>query len=504
MSRTEALVLVGHGSQRHPDSSAPLFAHAERIRERGIFEEVHTAFWKEEPALWDVRHVVEADVAYVVPALTSEGYFADEVFPRELGVGYRESGSSPWQPELRYAEPVGTHESMTDVLADRVEGAIEGPASEVGVAVVGHGTERNANSAAATERHAAALSERDEYAEVTALFLDEAPFVADVIDHLDADELVVVPFFVADGYHASRDVPDAMGHPGIGQTATVSGRTVHYTGAVGTEPSLADVLIERAIEAGATNRSGRRPDDGSQSKRAFVEWVDASTTGRKWGELVVAGDPDGYELRHREDATTSRDTLETVHSPAALRQRVRHEDHGRYRPLAGAATLPTGWVHRAADAAELARAIRTVYPASVEHWYRELTGDLRVTDVEETVRRQTGVYGELDGLDQNELAAATEAVCGTCARRRRWVADVDEPRGEPRGEIPCREACPFFLTATHAFLESDGEAADEPDPEVSVYALSNSANEYRVRYATAREGHRETDGPTLTTDGGSP
>jgi sirohydrochlorin cobaltochelatase len=46
-----ALVLVGHGSQLNANSSAPVLSHAEAIRERGLFSEVRTGFWKEEPSL---------------------------------------------------------------------------------------------------------------------------------------------------------------------------------------------------------------------------------------------------------------------------------------------------------------------------------------------------------------------------------------------------------------------------------------------------------------------
>ena len=46
----QALVVVAHGSHLNPDSSTPTYRHADTVRETGVFDEVATAFWKEEPS----------------------------------------------------------------------------------------------------------------------------------------------------------------------------------------------------------------------------------------------------------------------------------------------------------------------------------------------------------------------------------------------------------------------------------------------------------------------
>ena len=56
------------------------------IARRGVFGEVYCAFWKEEPSLRQVLHMVDADDIYVVPNFISEGYFTQTVIPRELGL----------------------------------------------------------------------------------------------------------------------------------------------------------------------------------------------------------------------------------------------------------------------------------------------------------------------------------------------------------------------------------------------------------------------------------
>jgi sirohydrochlorin cobaltochelatase len=79
-----ALILVGHGSTVNPDSSTPTQAHARSLRERGVFREVQSCFWKEEPSMREVLRMVESETIYIVPVFISEGYFTQTVIPREL------------------------------------------------------------------------------------------------------------------------------------------------------------------------------------------------------------------------------------------------------------------------------------------------------------------------------------------------------------------------------------------------------------------------------------
>lgn len=481
MSDRPALVLVGHGSHRGPGAADALYAHADRLRASGPFEEVRPAFWQEEPSLRSVRRTLHRSSAVVVPVLTSEGYFAEEVFPRELGVD--DLADARADVELAYADPVGTHPALADVVADRVEVARSGPAEELGVVLVGHGTDRNPNSAAATRSHAERLRARGDYAEVAARFLDEAPAVADLTDHVAAEEVVVVPVFVADGPHTAVDVPSAFGHPGIGETARLDGRTVHYTGAVGTAASLSDVIRERAEEAAARLRT--EPGDGpaAGAPAAFASWVETADGGRALGELHVSSRAGGFELRHRIDAGRPRSAMDALDAPRDLRDRARTDDRGRYRPLSGARSLPTGWTLGGLDAAGLDRAVNAVYPGAVAAWHRDRRGDLDVTPLAATVDRQTGRYAELAALDPRALDAAVEAVCGDCVREPRWTDGAEGDAGGGSTAIPCAEACPFLLSAAHALRGVEPAGVDDEDPAAPVGAFEVAGNRYRTRFA---------------------
>jgi len=269
----QSLVIVAHGSHLNPDSSAPTYAHADTIRAAGAFDEVRTGFWKEEPHFREVLRTVEGDDVYVVPLFVSEGYFTEQVIPRELRLDdwdvdeWDSDGLSADHAtlvaedidrEVHYCGPVGTHEAMTDVIVRRAESVTGDPdvGEGVGLAVVGHGTERNENSAKAVEYHADRIRDRDRFDEVRALYMDEDPEVDDLPDFFESDDVVLVPLFIADGYHTQEDIPEDVGlcddyTEGYDVPTVVDDTRVWYAGAVGTEPLMADVVLERAADAGA-------------------------------------------------------------------------------------------------------------------------------------------------------------------------------------------------------------------------------------------------------------
>ncbi|MFT4885229.1 MAG: sirohydrochlorin cobaltochelatase, partial [Natronomonas sp.] len=159
---------------------------------------------------------------------------------------------------VHYCGPVGTHDAMTDVIVRRAETVTDDPdvGEGFGLAVVGHGTERNENSAKAIEYHAERVAETGRFDEVKALFMDEDPEIDDVTDFFEVEDIVVVPLFVADGYHTQEDIPEDMGltddyRKGWDTPAEVDGHRIWYAGAVGTEALMADVVLERAADAGA-------------------------------------------------------------------------------------------------------------------------------------------------------------------------------------------------------------------------------------------------------------
>jgi sirohydrochlorin cobaltochelatase len=269
-----ALVLVGHGSTLNADSSAPTYQHTDELRRREIFGQVLECFWKLEPGISGVLRGVFTPRVFVIPLFISEGYFTEEVIPRELGLFAKGQTDFPRVQQrdkqtLYYCGPVGTHQSMTGVILARARDIVQqypvpqppNP-GDTALFIAGHGTGNNENSRKAIERQAELIRARNEYAEVHPVFMEEEPRIGDCYRMAKAANLIVVPFFISDGLHSYEDIPVMLGEseavvrerlnrrqPTWRNPTERQGKLLWYTMSIGGEPHIADVILERVREA---------------------------------------------------------------------------------------------------------------------------------------------------------------------------------------------------------------------------------------------------------------
>ncbi len=269
-----ALVLVGHGSTLNADSSAPTYQHGDELRRRKVFGQVIECFWKLEPNICAVLRGVYAPRVFVVPVFISEGYFTEEVIPRELG--FCQNGQTDFarvqrrgDQTLHYCGPVGTHDSMTEVILRRAREVVEKfpfprapKPKETSLFIAGHGTGNNENSRKAIERQVELIRAMGTYAEVHPVFMEEEPRVADCYRMASAKNIVMVPFFISDGLHSMEDIPVMLGEaervvrerlksgqPTWRNPTEKNGKLVWYSKSIGSEPHIADVILERVRDA---------------------------------------------------------------------------------------------------------------------------------------------------------------------------------------------------------------------------------------------------------------
>lgn len=272
-----ALVLVGHGSTVNAESSKPVSQHAKELRQRGLFAEVHEAFWKQEPKVDAVIEAIVAPRIFIVPIFISEGYFSERVIPQALG--FRTEPAEECFARVKadaarrvaYCRPVGTHPSMTRVLLARAQKVVadfpapECPApKDLTMIIAGHGTGEDENSRKAIDTQVEIIRKMGFYAAVHSAFMEEEPRIQDCHKLVQTRNMVVVPFFISDGLHVTEDIPVLLGdseslvrqrlnagQPTWRNPTEKKGKVIWYAPGVGSEPLLVEVILERVQEASA-------------------------------------------------------------------------------------------------------------------------------------------------------------------------------------------------------------------------------------------------------------
>ncbi len=473
--RDAALLLLGHGSTLNADSSAPTFQHADELRRRGLFAEVHVAFWKEEPNFRQALRQTQRRHVYVVPNFISSGYFTEQVIPRELGL------SGPvthlGRQDIFYCQPVGLHPVMNEALLRRAQSVvatsaetISAPAQTACLFICGHGTSFNDNSTKIIYEQAALIRSLGLYADCQAVLMEQSPFVKDWRTLTDCPDVVVVPFFISDGLHSYEDIPVLLGlthnikEQGFVNPHRENGRRLWYATAIGTEPFLADTILSQVAEFQARFPVETQPAPSSDSATTIADELARflELTPPPWmiGELALRWSEDRrYELLQHADLALPVADLNPVDSAHDLRQLALWDSDGNFRPLPAAPNLRRGWVHRARDLADLRLALDYLYPAALANWTLRQHGLLPVTPWRETAERQTGRFRIVRELGEEGVRELVATHCQPgCLKNRLWTPDALPPATRS-GEIPllCPEACNYLVGKAREKLKGPGE-----------------------------------------------
>ncbi len=487
-----ALLLLGHGSTLNADSSTPTYVHAETIRARRLFRQVALGFWKEEPNFRQCLRQIDAPHIYVVPNFISSGYFTEQIIPRELEL------TGPvikiGDQTLYQCEPVGLHEAMQEALVQRAkqvvaQSGVELPHPEKTAClfICGHGTNFNDNSTKIIYKRAAAIKALGLFADCQPVLMEQKPFVKDWHQLTDLPDVIVVPFFISDGLHSYEDIPVLLGlTPNIRERgftnpnhfeSTPSSplpRRLWYASAIGTEPFLAEVILQQIEKFRSDHpelflpplkplETVEEPFD-SQQTRAFAEWLTLPGI-KTLRQVQITGQKAPFELRHRDDSQTALEQLTTILSEAQMHKIVQFTEAGTFRPFHAAPTLKSGWVWSNLSLTQLRLALDVIYPAALANALLHKADDLPITHWRTTAERQTGRFKIVKDLDD---AGATQVVrehCHVrCGKTQLWspACSVSNPNAAISGvdnDLPfyCPEACNPFVGKAREALKGPEE-----------------------------------------------
>lgn len=394
----------------------------------------------------EVFESVDSREIYIVPNFISEGYFCQQVLPREL----RLDGPTTQREGriIHYCDPVGIHPNMTKLLLQRAdEVALGVPRGETSLVIVGHGTSLNENSTKAIQDQVKLIREGGHgFAEVVDAYMEEAPFVAEWDKLTTAPNVVVVPFFIADGLHSFQDIPVLLGiEQEVGKALSqmdvfrhnpipLRGRQLYYSSAIGTAPLMSEVILDQVHDFDARHGPSGRNDEARMTndvlKSAMRNWLEE---GRDViGQIKISRTGQGFVLRHLEDANA--ETLEQFSKPEDAREIARNDAAGEFRPIKTAPTLKRGWQLDLAGIDDLHLALEFFYPAAVGMAAALESNTLIPVPLRDLLGRQTGMYRFVNGITDDQAGEILGKCCDTgtkCLRRIVFPLDDVQPLGGP-------------------------------------------------------------------------
>lgn len=172
-------------------------------------------------------------VQLVFPQFMADGWFVRSETPRRLAEAGVEGA--------RLIAPLGLDPELPAIGARIAQEAARragiDPARAT-LVVVGHGSKGSRASANSTRAFAEALPDRAGFAAVTTAFIEEAPFLDDVVPEGPA---VCLPFFATNGGHTIEDIPQGWrGHgpiaPPIGMNDAIPDLIAAALRTAATEP----------------------------------------------------------------------------------------------------------------------------------------------------------------------------------------------------------------------------------------------------------------------------
>lgn len=254
------IILAAHGSGDGSDANLRVHRLANALTADADASVVLAAFRKGRPSFADALDAVTTPRVVVVPVMTSEGYFTNNVLPAALAESPRFS-----EFDVCITPPLGMHPRMVDIAGELMADAARRcklTAAETTVIIVGHGTRQHAGSRSRTDDVAAALGKRNPDWRIAPAFLDESPCLAEIVATQNRRNLIAVPFLIGGGHHATVDIPKQLG---IGVDAIAAGApfvndeggTIRIcTSAVGMHARIPSLVRDVARSAVAINSAG--------------------------------------------------------------------------------------------------------------------------------------------------------------------------------------------------------------------------------------------------------
>ncbi len=244
MFARDALLLIGHGSDRIPDAARPLLAHAEVVRESGRFGEVKVGMLFGEPNIASILATLTAPLVHVVPFFLNDGYFTRIVIPGLLLPFVSASRV------VRFCPPVGSHDGIATLVESRLLRHCETFGTDpksLSVLLVGHGSAQSPGRARTLLRHAATLEAGGRFGWIRVAYLEESPFVSEALASTRGYVVAVIACLANEGTHATNDLPCLIAAER--DERGTHWPPVHDLGSIGADEAMPQLIMDQVMAA---------------------------------------------------------------------------------------------------------------------------------------------------------------------------------------------------------------------------------------------------------------
>jgi DR2241 stabilising domain/4Fe-4S iron-sulfur cluster binding domain len=215
-------------------------------------------------------------------------------------------------------------------------------------------------------------------------------------------------------------------------------------------------------------RPVRQPPDGLPMPDSIERALEAALGERCcFGQILIQKTNDGFVLSHREDE--DRSDLQTGRSAEEAIEIAKYDHAGNYRPLKTAPNLRHGWRLRLQTLEELRRALDYFYPGRLAVFTAWKAGQLRTTNLRDTLHRQSGMYRIAAKISDAEIDETVGDFCrsdGGCLRTILWKRDA---RGTVSSvKLPNEKFDPTHDQAKALAEPGSSAFADQPSRKATV------------------------------------
>lgn len=250
-----ALVLAAHGTAANLHTSEPARRHADFLRGKNLFSEVQECYWVGEPSLGAGLRRVKSKNVFIVPFFMSRGHFVDKVLPQELELKGRVTEKG--ERRIFYCDPIGLDPNITKVILNRAEECVgKWPLKkeEACLLIAAHGNSKSENSGTVAKDQAAKIKAMRIFGDCCAVFMEEEPYIRDWPKLNRFLNVITVPFFVSEGAHVTRDIPQMLGIIREEKSPhAIEDCRLWYANSVGSDPLISEMILDQVNHLWSVN-----------------------------------------------------------------------------------------------------------------------------------------------------------------------------------------------------------------------------------------------------------